>query len=718
MKSLLTLLVCALGLMAGQSRATLPPLAELEQRARASLAMRTLDAALEAETRRARLNRVGTGPRLYGAAGYANSDEIVDETRNRSFGKMSSEVGLRVPVLGSRTDIRASQLRTEIALQRRAVETELAKRDLIRRLRIAYAEQWAAQRVLALSQAYLQNELQVTEMLRLRAHAGLLLDSDRLEFLSGFELVRRDAARAELTIRQSHDTLGALVDGDLGSALSTSRQQPQSFTGQPCRSRFAAAAWLDSDPEIAFLNDQIAAFDGSPLSSRWSGINSELRVGYQLANETTTARSGNAAIVAWTFDVPLDLYSTRRMQSALASADAAHATLERDLRRVELNNELQGLLAREVELQQSLQFAKVRQRAAAEAVRERALRATRIAGDVQEQLQASHLSAYQVAKSLIDAERMQWLWFADWARFDTDTCPGTASDAPMVEPTPVVPMSPQAPVPVKILSTQTSRAGARSLYLWTSEPWLASTADSVRDGLRALESQAIGTLMVSLDGAQIARYATDAAPLRRFASLAAERGMRVELLLGESEWLRPEHRAKLLTIVEQLRGAPFAAIHLDIEPDMLASTPAGAAALLPDFLRTVRAVRAATPLPLGISLHPRYLDSSVDGKPLGEQFAALNAEVALMIYVANANRVVEIAQPLLARYPTLALRVAVSIEHTLDREESLYHLASDERARRMALIEQRLAAPNFRGLAVQATDPWLASTVLLAAAGE
>ncbi|MCB1625379.1 MAG: hypothetical protein KDI32_12385 [Pseudomonadales bacterium] len=696
--------------------AALPPLAELEQRAHASLAMRTLDAALEAEIRRARLNQVGTGARLYGTTGYADSDEIVDESRNRSFGRLSSEVGLRLPVLGSRAAIKDTRLRAELDLEQRAVATELAKRDLIQRLRRAYADHWAAQRLLALSERYREDEPQITAMLQLRTRAGLLLDSDRLDFLASFELARRDAVRAELTSRQALDLIGTLVDGDLGILSGSGAAATRPAIEPRCLQAASDPNWLNTDPELTFLEDRIGALGGISSRGRWRGINSELRVGYQLAHETTTARSGSAAIVAWTFDVPLDYYSGRHLYSAAASADVAHATLERDLRRVELANQLQELIARERELTQSLQFARVRLSATDESMRERTLRARRIAGDVQEQLQSSRLAHYEAAKSVIDAERMQIYWYADWARFEGAECAGARAAPPTA-----VPESPHAAAVLTTVSnmlppTAPSSPGSRSLYLWTSEPWLTSTPQSVAEGLEALRAQSIGSLLVSLDAGQIARYSADPSALRAFSQIAARQNMRLELLLGESEWIRPQYRTNLTTIVQQLHDAPFTAIHLDLEPDMLAKDSVQAAALLPDLLSTLRAVRAVTSLPIGLSMHPRYADTLVEGKPFARQLAQLNIEATLMVYVANHARVLEITRPLLARYPELKTRVAVSLEHSLPREASLYHLPPEEQARRMALIEHGLQSPNFVGLTLQPTNPWLASTLLLAAA--
>ena len=219
----------------------------------------------------ARLNQVGTGARLYGTTGYADSDEIVDESRNRSFGRLSSEVGLRLPVLGSRAAIKDTRLRAELDLEQRAVATELAKRDLIQRLRRAYADHWAAQRLLALSERYREDEPQITAMLQLRTRAGLLLDSDRLDFLASFELARRDAVRAELTSRQALDLIGTLVDGDLGILSGSGAAATRPAIEPRCLQAASDPNWLNTDPELTFLEDRIGALGGISSRGRWRG---------------------------------------------------------------------------------------------------------------------------------------------------------------------------------------------------------------------------------------------------------------------------------------------------------------------------------------------------------------------------------------------------------------------------------------------------------------
>ena len=498
--------------------------------------------------------------------------------------------------------------------------------------------------------------------------------------MSAYELVRRDAARADLAAQQSLDTLRSLVDDEIGNGATM-----LPVVDHRCESSRGDAQWLDQDPELAALNAQLQTLQ-APDFAVPAGINSELRVGYQRATETNTSRSGSGAMVGWSFDMPLNYFTERGLHSSSLSAEVAHARLELELRRTELRNQFQQLTSRQAELSQSMRFVQLRAGAADELIRERQLRVKGMAGDVMEQLQASRLGRYDTAKALVEAQRAQLYWHADWARFAMDSCATTTT------PT---------------LQLTTTPAGRRALYLWTSPPWLEGSEQSVSAGLTSLRQQGVGTIMLSLDAEQIARYAHGNAPLQTFAERAAAAGMRVELLLGEPSWIEPQHRAKLLQIVRSLSDAPFAGLHLDLEPNMLDNSDAGTARLLPELLLTLQAVKAASAWPVACSLHPRYLNVVTHGATLGDQLTQLGIDTTLMIYVANPLRVVELAKPLLARYPQLRLRVALSLEHSLSREESLFQLPEDERAHRIALIERGLVADNFMGVALQPSAPWL-----------
>jgi outer membrane protein TolC len=683
--------------------APLPTLEQLEEQARSSLAMRALDASLEMAMRRAAADRLSTSPRLYGAGGLANGDELLDPTRTRAYSRVTSEVGLRVPVLGSRARILATNQQLSASLRRREAEVELARRDIIRRVRMAYADLWTAQQTARLSRAYLEGEATMTRVLQLRTSAGLLLGSERQQLLASFEVARTQLTQAERDAQRALQDLGVLVAADLPVAPAAGLvAYPRVAPG--CGAGPDLAYDVDSDPEIVALDADLGAVGPRAAGQRWRDIGSEVRLGYQLATEGQGDRNGGAAVVGWSFEMPLDVGRQRHRIAAAAASETDYLALQRELRRTEIRNLHRDLEARRDTVRQSRQLAHLQLRAAEQATRERELRAARLAGDVFEQLLVSRRAQHVAARAQVDADRNELLWYADWARFDTRACVDSGSPD-LIEPAPA---PPRAPVPAPQTATLESRQPGRALYLWTSQPWLTGSAQETGDALSRLRASGIRRLMVSLDADQIAQQARDGSPLRRLAERAASAGIGTELLLGEPTWILPKHRARLLQIVRQLRDAPFHGLHLDLEPNMLDDSPAGTARLLPELVQTLRAVKAVSPWPVACSLHPRYLTAATDGVALGDRLTELGVAPTLMIYVANPQRVVEIARPIMARFPALRFGVALSVEHTLDREESLFSFPEPERASRIAAVEQGLAGDNFSGIALQPSLPWMA----------
>ncbi len=473
---------------------------------------------------------------------------------------------------------------------------------------------------------------------------------------------------------------------------------------RPCSAESSGAFAVDLDPEILALDADLDSVAPRATTDRWRDISSDVRLGYQLTGEGYGERSGGSAVVGWSFEMPLDLGRQRSRMASAAESETRYLGLQRDLRRTELENRYRDLDAREGDIRQSQQFANARLQAAAQAVHERELRAARLAGDVTEQLLASRVGHYGAERARIDAYRSELLWFADWARFEPRAC-GDEERGPGLEAAPV-PRS--APAPVLQSASQEIMNPGRAVYLWSSEPWLTGSASGVGAALSRLKAGGTGTVMVSLDADQIEQAAADGSRVRRLIGQAAAAGIRTELLLGDSAWILPRHRSRLLHIVQQLRELPFSGLHLDLEPNMLDDSAAGTARLLPELVETLRLARDLSPWPVGCSLHPRYLTAQVNGVALGDRLTQLGIATTLMIYVANPQRVVEIAQPILVRFPRLRFRIALSIEHTLSREESLFTFPEGERAARIAQVEQTLAGDNFGGIALQPSLPWMA----------
>jgi hypothetical protein len=122
---------------------------------------------------------------------------------------------------------------------------------------------------------------------------------------------------------------------------------------------------------------------------------------------------------------------------------------------------------------------------------------------------------------------------------------------------------------------------------------------------------------------------------------------------------------------------------------------------------------------VALSVHPRDLDVRVGDSSFAEVLHRLRVSPTLMIYVANPDRAVAIAEPLLGRHPELSFSVALSLEKSLGREESLGSYSEAERRRRIERVESQLAAANFSGLTLELEDAWRdASGLARLAAGE
>jgi len=360
----------------------------------------------------------------------------------------------------------------------------------------------------------------------------------------------------------------------------------------------------------------------------------------------------------------------------------------------------------------------------------------KLEGDVAEQLQRARLQRYNAAKSLVEADKALVYWYADWARFETTPCQSTAGTAP--------------PQP------GATRPGGRALYLWHSAEWLSDSATELGERkFRAIHAAGIERLLISLDAAQMRRVSADPSPLTRAVRNTREHGFKVELLLGEPDWIRPERRAELRRLIEALKSVPFDGLHLDLEPAQIDPSAEKRPALLgePDWIRperraelrrliealksvpfdglhldlepaqidpsaekrpallgwlaeTLASASAASPWPVALSVHPRDLDVPVGDSSFVEVLHRLRISPTLMVYVANPDRAVEIAEPLLGRHPELSFSVALSLEQSLGRDESLWSYTESERRRRIERIEAQLAAANFSGLTLELEDAW------------
>ncbi len=644
----------------------MPTLAELEARIDGSSQMQVLQSDYDLARRRLELEKRSHGASLYSQAMASENDDVIDVNRTHSYRALGAGMGVRVPVLGSRLQWQESVARYDLDVVRQESLRELHRREMLRDLRKAYAEYWGAQRLASLSREILETEPIVESQLMRRTQSGLLLDSDRLELMSGFALARRDASVAEAEQRRALMVLQSLVVGPLEGGLAA---RPQVTPGCATTDEMIPS-WVDAHPEVSFLREAAARAQFSPRDSALYGVSSDIRLGYLTATEWPNAQRGGSAAVTWSFEVPIEMLSHRGLAQASAQAERNRAQRAYEDRRQQVEQDVRNLMSQRAVLDESLRLAQVRLAAGNEAVREKELRSAKWAGDVIEQLHRARLTRYGSAKALVEAELALARWNADWQMVSASTC------------------------------------HPRGLYAWSSDAVLANlTIHAVRPITSLDGAEGITRLLLSLSAPDLKRYQQNVAPLRAALDSAHERGLMVELLLGEPSWLLLAHRDELLSIVQDLRALPFDGLHLDIEPDQLAGAGEAAVSLLPGVIETALAVRRVSPWRVEISLHPRYLDAQLGSTTLGGALSDAEIAVTLMTYVANPERVIQIVRPLLERYPRLTVHVALSLESSLNAEESLYGYSADERARRISAIEAGLQTPNFAGLTFQPSAP-------------
>jgi len=699
----------------------LPPLEQLETRIELSPAAQLAERAYESTRDSLSAGRIGLGVSAFGSVGYAHNHDIIDPLHSWTYNQAVAGGGLSVPVLGSRLQLEDSLSEQQVQLLQLDARRELRRRELLGRLRKAYGDYWYGQRLELLARNYLQDEATLERVVALRTRARLLLDADRLELLSGFSLARRDEAAGGADREVALGLMRELTGQDLDGGIAVRPLVPAACV----RHLDASDDWADSDPELVGLQRVVALREINPRDNALYPVQSNVQLAYQTREDMPTGQRGGSAVLSWSFQVPVEYGSQRRLLARAAAAQLSRARLEYEIRRQELQQQRRELIVRAAVLQQTAQFAAVRLAAANAAVEERSLRAVKLEGDVAEQLQRARIQHYGAAKALVEADKAMVYWYADWARFGMAPCQPppdgmtAAQTATAVRAASLRSAAAHAPDPAGVQAATAGPAN-RALYLWRSAEWLTyATTELGERKFAEIHSAGITRLLISLDAEQMRRAIADPSPLVRAVRSTHEHGFRVELLLGDPGWIRPEQRGGLLAIIDGLKSVPFDGLHLDLEPEQIDAAADKLPALLGLLAQTLAAASAASPWPLALSIHPRDLDVRLGDSSFAEVLLRLRISPTIMVYVANPDRAVAIAQPLLGHYPQLSFSVALSLEKSLGPQESLWSYPEDERRRRIARVETALAAGNFSGLTLQLEDGWGdASGLARLAAGE
>ncbi len=471
------------------------------------------------------------------------------------------------------------------------------------------------------------------------------------------------------------------------------------------------------------VNEQM----GSCRLASGSEIDASLDLAGSASIDYPDGEPGYGVVLSLNVQFPAGLAKAGEARRRSDEASLRKARLDLDLKAGQLQADAVYALEQYRAAQANLNFARQRVKAARESVRERQLRADHLPGDTLEQLQRSRFHYYQTGMDLIDAEALLLQARAVLLLLEPEGC-GEAATAPPGDLTTSVanddPLqvkwlswpekisrlahappghAAEIPGPVQGPTARAVQKRATAVYLWESAPWLdgSLTCEVAMKGFSDLD---IGRILISMDRRQIDAVSKPegARRLRELLECSSRSGVRVELLLGEPTWILPDFRQDMLAIIQSLKDFSFDGLHLDLEPDQLDMEKYSREYLLSELIRTVQVAREVTPWPLGLSVHPRYFDRSALKVSLGSALEAAGvAEVALMVYIADAEKVARRVSPILKENPALHFSVAMSVEPELSPAESFAGQGRAALRKAMDSLGRQLTQKNFGGFVIQ-----------------
>ncbi len=190
------LLSIATSTLYGSQSLSLPSLAELENMVEQGPEVLSSMAALARDEHIEHLVRQRSGPKFFAGISYGYSDEPESETAEEriSYNKVTARAGVSFPILGTWTKEKIEILQSELrTLEGRILAERTREMNLIS-LRKAYMVLWGEGQKRRLLSDFLKSREATEALLSKRVREGFLLEADRLEFLSVYDVALRDVA--------------------------------------------------------------------------------------------------------------------------------------------------------------------------------------------------------------------------------------------------------------------------------------------------------------------------------------------------------------------------------------------------------------------------------------------------------------------------------------------------------------------------------------------
>lgn len=652
---------------------------------------------LEASTADVQRRTAAQSWEFFGGAGIARISEAVDDTRTREHTDLSARIGLRYPLLGGNRVDRRALHRAEGEERINAIKLDESQQLVGRQVTKAYGQYWAAQNIVTLTDAYAQFSDEIKKILALRREAGLLLESDQLELIAGFERVHQMRIHHQSQQQQALAQLTRLT----GKALPAFEAVTPTFYEPPLE--LSDNDLIESThPELQIIEAELKTQKELLEVAQREDVYADFVVSSSVTDELS-GPSGYGLYAGVNFRMPL-FYGEYKsadeafVESNIRKSEASHLQ-RRDIlvERARINVDLYR------DYVQLLRFSLIQWDALSRVLEERSMRAQRLDGDVLSALVGSMHRYFSQSVDLFELQKKLWAIQAElshhqlWAeRLVASESIDVPEFSKVVEPI----FASQRTLMNKTVSSsrrQKSRAG-HAVYLWHSQQLMVSENPAFWQQFKA---RRITKLLVSLNGDQIEAIAADPKPLVTFLSVAEQKGVAVSLLLGDPGWALSDQRNGLFDIIYTLRELPFDGLNLDIEPDSLGVEVTES--LLRDWIETIRLANMLSPWPLEVTMHHRYLTAPISGFCVTCELASFGvSNVSVMVFVTNPERVVDIVEPALVAHPPLRISVVQSFERHLSREESYASFTEQDAQDRIARVEASLGRySNFGGVAIQ-----------------
>ncbi len=661
-------------------------LSSLEQTLRTAPASQAAAAREDARRANWQAEQARSGWRVELGADANYQREVVDRDRTRNYAGSNAYARLTRPLLGTSERQHRSTIEARGDYRAARLQSRVERAETRARLAAAYVDYLVIDHRRRLADAYLDHAIALEARLGQRHRADRLAASDLHRLTGTVTEARTVTDNAGTRQRHARARLETVVGRSLPAFAPTWPGLHQRCTDNE----------LPSPASVRAAATELTAARERAAHTDFAGVDANVSLGYSPVFEEGGDR-GYQWFAGVSVSVPLALPDYRGAVRQRLRAEARQARHELAATRARQRERRLRLMSALDNAAVDARQARARLEIARTLLRE-SERRRRTLTDIDA---AVPLHAYnewwRASDTLVAARAAYWRIALDMASRDQLTCELLAN-------------APKAPAMSPVTANQGEslppKGPPMGFYHWRGERFL-NRAPAVWN---ELEKTGARRVLVSFRGETLRDLVTDPAPLRRVIEAAHARDLSIQWLLGDPHWALDEHRGDLVNWLSALGHLGWDGIHLDIEIDHLPDAEARRPALLAGYLETLKRAADVSPVPIGVSIHPRYIERDFGYTCLPCRIAATGIDgIAVMDYRRPRSGVAERFAAMVERIPDLSVTLAVSVEPHLHPDASWR--ADDPATTRANLtrLARRLddrIGPRFGGILIQDWSNW------------